>query len=88
MLIKRNSRVYRLLVLVVSEKSNALLSRRGKVNSGRTDIHIREDIPHTVIPTPVMFSGVRSSLKNQAEIVMVVTSFAMPAMDMGTTPVR
>jgi hypothetical protein len=44
--------------------------------------------PHMVIPTPRMFSGVSSSPNSQAEIEMVVTSFAIPAMDMGTTPAR
>ena len=38
--------------------------------------------------TPVIFSGVRTSPKNQADMVMVETSFAMPAIDMGTTPAR
>lgn len=38
--------------------------------------------------TPVIFSGVRTSPKNQAAIVIVETSFAIPAIDMGTTPAR
>jgi hypothetical protein len=46
------------------------------------------DVPHIVMATPVMFKGVSSSPKNQAEIVIVVTSFAMPAIDIGTTPAR
>lgn len=46
------------------------------------------DAPHAVIATPVMLSGVNSSPKNQAEIVIVVTSLAMPAIDIGTTPAR
>ena len=35
-----------------------------------------------------MFRGVSSSPKNHAEIVMVETSLAIPAIDMGTTPAR
>lgn len=46
------------------------------------------DVPQIVIPTPVIFSGVNSSPKNHAETMMVVTSFAIPAMDIGTTPAR
>jgi hypothetical protein len=48
----------------------------------------RYDIPQTVMATPVMFNGVNSSPKNHAEIVMVATSFAIPAIDIGTTPAR
>lgn len=44
--------------------------------------------PQMVIATPVMLSGESSSPKTQAEMVIVVTSFAMPAIDMGTTPAR
>lgn len=44
--------------------------------------------PAIVIPTPVMFNGVNSSPKTIAETMIVVTSFAMPAMDIGTTPAR
>lgn len=35
-----------------------------------------------------MLSGVRLSPKIAAEMLIVVTSFAMPAIDMGTTPAR
>lgn len=44
--------------------------------------------PEVAILTPVIFSGVSSSPKTQAEMVMVATSFAIPAIDMGTTPMR
>lgn len=44
--------------------------------------------PAIVMPTPVMFNGVNSSPKTIAETRIVVTSFAIPAMDMGTTPAR
>lgn len=44
--------------------------------------------PARVMPTPVMFNGVNSSPKTIAETAMVVTSFAMPAIDIGTTPAR
>lgn len=46
------------------------------------------DLPQIVTATPVMFKGVSTSPKNQAEIVIVETSFAMPAIDIGTTPAR
>lgn len=48
----------------------------------------RDDVPEMAILTPVMFKGVSSSPKTQAETVMVATSFAIPAIDMGTTPMR
>lgn len=41
-----------------------------------------------VIETPVTLSGVSSSPKNHAEALIVVTSFAIPAIDMGTMPAR
>ena len=44
--------------------------------------------PQIVTAAPTMFKGVSSSPKNHAEMVMVETSLAMPAMDMGTTPAR
>jgi hypothetical protein len=46
------------------------------------------DIPLVVIATPTMLSGVKISPKNHAEIEIVVTSFAIPAIDIGTTPTR
>jgi hypothetical protein len=46
-----------------------------------------EKVPQTVIATPVIFKGESSSPKNHAEIVMVETSLAMPAIDIGTIPV-
>ena len=48
----------------------------------------KRNAPHTVSATPVMLSGVSSSPKNHAENEMVATSFAMPAIDIGITPVR
>lgn len=48
----------------------------------------RESLPVTVIATPVIFNGVNSSPKTTAETTMVVTSFAIPAMDIGTIPAR
>lgn len=48
----------------------------------------RGNAPEMAILTPVMFKGVSSSPKTQAETVMVATSFAIPAIDMGTTPMR
>lgn len=44
--------------------------------------------PQIVMPTPVMLRGVSSSPKTAAEIEIVVTSFAMPAIDIGTMPAR
>jgi hypothetical protein len=44
--------------------------------------------PTIVMPTPVMFNGVNSSPKTIEETMIVVTSFAIPAMDIGTTPAR
>lgn len=41
-----------------------------------------------VIATPTIFRGVKISPKNQAEMDIVVTSLAIPAMDIGTTPTR
>ena len=38
--------------------------------------------------TPVMLSGVSVSPKSHAEREMVATSFAMPDIDIGTTPAR
>ena len=38
--------------------------------------------------TPMTLTGVKMSPKNQAEIDMVVTSLAIPAIDIGTTPTR
>jgi hypothetical protein len=38
--------------------------------------------------TPMMLSGVSLSWKTTAEIEIVVTSFAIPAIDIGTTPAR
>ena len=35
-----------------------------------------------------MFKGVNSSPKSKAETLMVATSFAIPAIDMGTAPTR
>ena len=49
---------------------------------------VARDPPQVVMTTPVIFKGDNSSPKNQADTVIVVTSFAMPAIDMGTTPVR
>ena len=49
---------------------------------------VGNDVPQIVIPTPVILSGVNSSPKNHAETTMVVTSLAIPAMDIGTTPAR
>ena len=41
-----------------------------------------------VMTTPVMFKGVSWSPKNHAETLIVATSFAIPAIDIGTTPAR
>ena len=45
-------------------------------------------IPDIVITTPITFKGVSCSSKKKAAIDMVVASFAIPAMDIGTTPTR
>lgn len=47
-----------------------------------------KNVPQMVIATPVIFSGVSSSPKNHADTEIVDTSFAIPAIDMGTTPAR
>lgn len=41
-----------------------------------------------MMATPVMFNGVKVSPNNHAEILIVVTSFAMPDIAIGTTPAR
>jgi hypothetical protein len=46
------------------------------------------DAPDTVMTTPTMLRGVSSSPKNQDDMVIVVTSFAIPAIDVGTIPAR
>ncbi len=48
----------------------------------------RVDSPQTVIATPVMLRGVSSSPKSKADVLIVATSFAIPAIDIGTTPTR
>jgi hypothetical protein len=59
----------------------------------RNQIGQRDDddighVPHTVTATPVMLRGVSWSPKNHAETLIVATSLAMPAIDIGTTPAR
>lgn len=49
---------------------------------------VKTSVPQAVIATPVTLSGVSSSPKSHAETVIVVTSLAIPAIDMGTTPAR
>ena len=44
--------------------------------------------PQTVTATPVMFKGVSSSPKSKADALIVATSFAIPAIDIGTAPTR
>ena len=46
------------------------------------------DSPQTVTATPVMLRGVSSSPKSKADVLIVATSFAIPAIDIGTTPTR
>ena len=45
-------------------------------------------LPQTVTATPVMFRGVNSSPNIRADTLIVATSFAIPAIDMGTAPTR
>jgi hypothetical protein len=46
------------------------------------------DSPQTVTATPVMLRGVSLSPKSRADVLIVATSFAIPAIDIGTTPTR
>lgn len=46
------------------------------------------DLPQIVTATPVMLRGVSSSPNSKADELMVATSFAIPAIDIGTTPTR
>lgn len=46
------------------------------------------DSPQTVTATPVMLRGESSSPKIKADVLIVATSFAIPAIDIGTTPTR
>lgn len=45
-------------------------------------------IPEIVTTTPTILSSVSSSPKTQAEMVIVVTSLKIPAIDSGTDPAR
>lgn len=83
--VQSDVRLHGLLVLVVCIQCDSCGSsaQRGSAGDPREG-----DSPHAVMATPVMFSGVNSSPKNQAAQTIVVTSFAMPAMDIGTTPAR
>ena len=55
-------------------------------NCGPTQQYV--DSPQTVTPTPVMLRGVSSSPNSRADVLIVATSFAIPAIDIGTTPTR
>lgn len=82
--IKSNVGVDALAILVICKERNAYRPH-GQPMIYQTENQVR---PQTVIATPVIFTGVNSSPKNQAEIVMVETSLAIPAMDIGRTPAR
>lgn len=56
------------------------------INEWRISIQKAIHWPQTVIDTPTAFSRVIWSPKNQLEAKIVETSFAMPAIDIGTTP--
>ena len=73
-------------VLVVCEESDACDRLRASSEGGLQFQGL--GLPQTVTATPVMFKGVNSSPKSKAETLMVATSFAIPAIDMGTAPTR
>ncbi len=84
MCVQGELRVYGLAVLVVREEHDTwscqYLQREGSNN--------RRHIPQVVMATPVILRGVNSSPKNQAARVIVDTSLAIPAIDIGITPAR
>lgn len=78
----------RLPVLVVCEEPDACNATCALVSRKFANVRFLRHIPPTVMARPTKFNGVSSSPNNHAATEMVATSFAIPAMDIGTTPAR
>jgi hypothetical protein len=74
-------------ILVVCEEHDACDRFRASNEEGGVQFQ-GLGLPQTVTATPVMFRGVNSSPNSKADTLMVATSFAIPAIDMGTAPTR